>query len=66
MESDGTELPVVLVVDDEAEIGDVMRRMLGRLLPTATVDAVLSAAQAIELLTPRLRSQRCIVARSFI
>jgi two-component system, response regulator YesN len=50
MWSDGTELPVVLVVDDEAEIGDVMRRMLGRLLPTATVDAVLSAAQAIEAL----------------
>jgi two-component system response regulator YesN len=40
----------VLVVDDEAAIGDVMRRMLRRLLPTATVDAVLSAAQAIEVL----------------
>jgi two-component system, response regulator YesN len=40
----------VLVVDDEAAIGDVMRRMLRRLLPTATVDAVLSAAQAIEML----------------
>jgi two-component system, response regulator YesN len=40
----------VLIVDDEVAIGDVMRRMLGRLLPAATIGAVLSAAQAIEVL----------------
>jgi CheY-like chemotaxis protein len=50
MEHDGTEPPIILVVDDEPDIGDVMVRMIRRLLPTATVGAVLSAAQALEVL----------------
>ena len=50
MEQDATKTTAVLVVDDEAAIGDLMRRMLGRLLPAATVGAVLNAAQAIEVL----------------
>jgi two-component system, response regulator YesN len=41
----------VLIVDDEAAISDVMRRLLGRLLPTLIVSTVLSAAQAIEVLS---------------
>jgi CheY-like chemotaxis protein len=55
MERDGTEAPAILVVDDEADIGDVMVRMIHRLVPAATVGAVLSAPQALEvLLTQRI------------
>jgi CheY-like chemotaxis protein len=50
MDRGETRPSAVLVVDDEAAIGDVIRRMLRRLLPTATIDAVLGAAQAIEVL----------------
>ena len=50
MEQDGTEPPAILVVDDELDIGDMMKRMIQRLLPAATVGAVLSGPQAIEVL----------------
>ena len=50
MQQDGTEPPAILIVDDEVDLGDVMVRMIRRLVPTATVGAVLSAAQAIEVL----------------
>jgi two-component system response regulator YesN len=50
MEQDGTEPPVILIVDDEVDIGEVMVRMIRRLLPAAVVGAVLGAAQAIEVL----------------
>jgi CheY-like chemotaxis protein len=50
MQQDGTEPPAILVVDDEVDIGDVMVRMIRRLVPKATVGAVLSGPQAIEVL----------------
>jgi two-component system, response regulator YesN len=50
MERDGTEPPTILVVDDEVEVGDMMVRMIRRLLLASTVGAVLSAVQAIDVL----------------
>jgi two-component system, response regulator YesN len=50
MQQDGTKPPAILVVDDEVDIGDVMVRMIRRLVPKATVGAVLSGSQAIEVL----------------
>ena len=50
MEHHGTEPATILIVDDEAAIGDMMVRMIRRLLPDAIVGAVLSAPQAIEVL----------------
>ena len=50
MTGDGMEPPIILVVDDEVDIGEVMVRMIRRLLPDAVVGAVLSAAQALEVL----------------
>jgi CheY-like chemotaxis protein len=50
MEQDGTEPPTILVVDDDPAVNSMLVRMIGRLLPAATVGAVLSAAQALEVL----------------
>jgi two-component system response regulator YesN len=50
MEGDGTAPPVILIVDDEAEIGTILVRQIRRLLPAAVIGAVLSAAQALEVL----------------
>jgi CheY-like chemotaxis protein len=50
MEHHGTEPATILIVDDEAAIGDMMVRMIRRLLPDVIVGAVLSAPQAIEVL----------------
>jgi two-component system response regulator YesN len=50
MEHDGTKPPMILVVDDEFDVGDMLVRLIRRLVPTATVGAVLSAVQAIDVL----------------
>jgi two-component system, response regulator YesN len=50
MEQDGTEPPAILIVDDEFDISDVMKRMIHRLVPAAVVGCALSALQAIEVL----------------
>ena len=50
MEQDGTEPLTILIVDDEPTVGMVLVRMIGRLLPAAAVSAVLSAAQALDVL----------------
>ena len=50
MEQDGTEPPAILIVDDDSAVGSMLVRMIGRLLPAATVGTVLSAAQALEVL----------------
>jgi two-component system, response regulator YesN len=41
----------ILVVDDEPDVGDVVGRMVKRLLPAADVRVVANAAQALDALT---------------
>jgi CheY-like chemotaxis protein len=50
MEHNGAEPPAILVVDDEFDVSDMLVRLIRHLVPTATVSAVLSAAQAIAVL----------------
>jgi two-component system, response regulator YesN len=50
MEQDGAEPPAILIVDDEPDIGDVVKRMIRRIVPQAVVGTTLSALQAVEVL----------------